>query len=567
MTPHTMDAGLHDAQRAAMAEELAAQRVAPVAPTFALDAMHGPVGDYVRAVAPHTEAAAVGIYAAALAAVGALLGRGPAWRFGGVDHHARVWPVLVGATSKGRKGTAVAWGVDHLLRLLDDDFRRDRVVSGLSSAEGLVHVIRDPVPDIMDPTTGKVTRQGDPGVSDKRLLVVEAELGGPLMAMRREGNRLSATLREAWDGSDLRSLVKTDPQRATNPHVALVAAITGEELRDLLGEAAIANGLANRLLPIVVERARLLPHGGDPDPRALADIVDRLRWNVERARTVGRIAWTPAAAAAWIDAYHQLENPTDTAPRLLAVLGRGSPTVRRLALLLALADGTGDIDVPHLRAALALWGYAAASWRYLLGGAATRSKMAEKLLAALQTAGGAGLTRSAIREAVGTNSLPAEAIDHALAELAATGVAVQEKEPTGGRPVERWRHVHHAHHAHPAHPAANGRKEEREEREERGERGPDGGGFAPFSPFSPSSHGPPAPGWHHLPRRDGTVLAVPDPGLPGVRLVHWRDGTVTDIPAGSPDAELAAFGGFVNLLDRVDLLPDATSVSATAVAA
>lgn len=561
MPPHAMDGELHDAQRAAMAAELAAQRVAPVVPIFTLTTMHGPVGDYVRAVAPHTEAAAVGIYAAALAAVGALLGRGPTWRFGGVDHHARVWPVLVGATSRGRKGTAMAWGVDHLLRLLDDDFRRDRLVSGLSSAEGLVHVIRDPVMDIVDPTTGKVTRQGDPGVSDKRLLVKEAELGGPLMAMRREGNRLSATLREAWDGNDLRALVKTDPQRATDPHVTLVAAITGEELRDLLGEASIANGLANRLLPILVERSRLLPHGGDPDPRMLADIVDRLRWNVERARTVGRIAWTSAAAAAWTDAYHQLENPTDTAPRLLAVLGRGSPTVRRLSMLLALADGTGDIDVPHLRAALALWDYAAASWRYLLGGAATRSKMAEKLLAALQDAGATGMDRTAIREAAGSNNIPAEIITTALAELAATGVAVQAKARTAGRPREVWHHVHHAHRA------ESGSKEEWGDCEKKGE-GPDGAGTISPIPLIPlTSRKATAEGWHHLPRRDGTVLAVPDPGLPGVRRVLWRDGTVTDIPAGSPDGELAAFGAFVNLLDRVDLLPDPASASATDVAA
>lgn len=552
MAPYAMDPEHHDLQRAAMAEELAQQRTAPPRPTFDLAALYGPVGDYVRVVEPHTEAAAVGIYAAALAAVGALIGRGPTWRWEGVDHHARLWPVLVGDTSKGRKSTALAWGVDRLLPLLDDDFRRTAVVSGLSSAEGLVHVIRDPVPDLVDTATGKVTRQGDPGVSDKRLLVKESELGGPLTAMRREGNRLSSTLREAWDGGDLRSLVKQDPQRATAPHVVLVAAITGGELRDLLGEASILNGLANRLLPIVVQRSRLLPHGGEPDRLALAVAVDALARNIDRARTVARVDWAPAAERAWTDAYHALENPTETSPRLLAVLGRGSPTVRRLAMLLALTDGTGAVDVPHLEAALALWHYAAASWRYLLGGGAGRSKLADKLLEALARAGAEGLTRSAIREAVGTNSLPGEAIDAALTELATAGVAVYRKEATAGRPVERWHHVHHAHHAHRA---GDGRKEEREEREERGEGDDGAGDFSPFLPQIPPSRAADRTGWHAVTRRDGTVLLLPDPAIPGGRRVFWRDDRPpTELAGDSPDADPDALAVYADAVDRVEVI-------------
>ena len=40
----------------------------------------------------------------------------------------------------------------------------------------------------------------DKGIDDKRLLVTESEFARPLQAIRREGNTLSAVVREAWGG-------------------------------------------------------------------------------------------------------------------------------------------------------------------------------------------------------------------------------------------------------------------------------------------------------------------------------------------------------------------------------
>ena len=49
----------------------------------------------------------------------------------------------------------------------------------------------------------------DPGVEDKRLLVLEFEFAGALTMMRRPGSVLSRVIRDAWDCRDLAVLTKT----------------------------------------------------------------------------------------------------------------------------------------------------------------------------------------------------------------------------------------------------------------------------------------------------------------------------------------------------------------------
>ena len=59
------------------------------------------------------------------------------------------------------------------------------------------------------------------------------------------------------------------------------------------------------------------------------------------------------------------------------------------------------------------------------------------ILEALRGVGGAGLTRTEISELLGKN-VPATRIAQALVALKARQLAVDSREPTDGRPVERW---------------------------------------------------------------------------------------------------------------------------------
>src|SRR3954449_8997511 len=71
-------------------------------------AYHGLAGDVVRAFAPHTEADPIAILLQFLAAFGNAAGRGSYVRVEGDRHPPQIWPVLVGKSSKERKGTS--WG-------------------------------------------------------------------------------------------------------------------------------------------------------------------------------------------------------------------------------------------------------------------------------------------------------------------------------------------------------------------------------------------------------------------------------------------------------------------------
>jgi hypothetical protein len=422
----------------------------PSVPTFDGKNLYGVVGEWVNLWAQHTEAAPVAIYATALATSGALIGRGPHALFGNTTHHARLFPVLIGPSGSGRKGTALAIGASVFLSHVDPDFRRLRYMSGLSSAEGLIAEIRDPSPSKLDAKTGKVLVASDDGVIDKRLLVVEGEYGGALEAMSREGNRLSAVLRDAWDGATLRSMVKRDPQSATDPHVVILGAITSHEFRRLLKDASLSNGFANRLLPIYCERAQLLAEDSQPADHEVARVANVIADRITAARHFSGAHWTPEAALQWRIEYSRLAVVDDPSSIIRGLLERGAPYVRRMALLFALLDGTCEIDVRHLRAALALWRYVADTWRHLYADGVTRSALAQKLLVALDTAGKEGLTRTMIREkVVRSNSLAASVIQAALAELSDAGLAICSMNQGDGRPTEHWHHARHVGAEHP----------------------------------------------------------------------------------------------------------------------
>ena len=121
--------------------------------------------------------------------------------------------MLVGPSSQGTQGSA--WG--HVRRLLEDvDQASQRcLVGGLSSGEGLIAQVRDPADD-----------ERAPASADKRRLVIEPEFAQVLKVLAREGNTLSAIVRQAWDGEPLQTIVRNNPLRATGAHIAILGHIT-----------------------------------------------------------------------------------------------------------------------------------------------------------------------------------------------------------------------------------------------------------------------------------------------------------------------------------------------------
>ncbi len=145
-------------------------------PELAPEALHGLPGDVVRAVEPHTEADPVAVLANLTCAYGNAVGRGTYALVGADRHHLNLFAGLVGETSKGRKGTSASH-VRELMHAADSDWADGCNQNGLSSGEGLIHAVRDPVV--------RAGKDGEPatvdeGAKDKRLHATEGEFAGVL---------------------------------------------------------------------------------------------------------------------------------------------------------------------------------------------------------------------------------------------------------------------------------------------------------------------------------------------------------------------------------------------------
>jgi hypothetical protein len=250
--------------------------------------------------------------------------------------------------------------------------------------------------------------------------------------MTGSGNTLSQMLRQAWDGGKLDALVKRDRVTATGAHISLVGHITAEELRRKLTATEQANGFANRILWIYAKRSKSLPFGGDLRSVDWTPYVDRLSavLSGQNEKTIG---FSPSAREMWIAIYEELSTAP---PGLLgAVIARGPSQVRRLAVIYALLDCKSIVTADHLRAALALWRYAADS-AALIFGSALGDPTADLLLARLREAPD-GLRLTEIADVFGRHR-SADEVGRALQALAARELVRSKKEATRGRPAERW---------------------------------------------------------------------------------------------------------------------------------
>src|SRR5215831_10677453 len=280
---------------------------------------------------------------------GNAIGRGPYYLVEQTKHFTNLFDVLVGQSSKSRKGTS-AERIRAILNIAEPDWARERIVGGMSSGEGLIYAVRDEVYGMKNGKQELI----DEGIDDKRLLLDEREFFQALTVLKREGNTLSRVVRDAWDCREhIGSLTKRDRTKATKPHISITGHITVEELRQSLDHTSMANGYANRYLFVLVHRSKLLPHGSPQDAAITGLLGEKTREAITAARSIGRVTMTEAAAKRRTDIYTAL---SEGAPGLLgAITNRAEAQTIRLALIYALLDGAAQIDVVHLNAALAVW--------------------------------------------------------------------------------------------------------------------------------------------------------------------------------------------------------------------
>lgn len=349
------------------------------APQPDAECLYGLIGEVARAGSDGTETNAYAIAANFMAYLSCAIGRSVYLPIGNTRHHTRLFCLNVGRSGRGRKGDAVSLvlRIDHALRERSEAFAPQIHRGGLSSREGLVALMHDGY---------QQGRRDVPAIEDKRLWVVESEFANVLHQGRRDGNTLSAALRDCWDGVDLKPATKSNRLYASHPHVCLSGAISPSELTALMGARELTNGFANRFLMIWAERTRMLPFPKETPQSVVEqlacktlDVLNFVRADRHQEREHLRMDLSPQAQWRYAQLYRGELNVDLGDGGVGALLERRAPMLLRLAVLLALTDLQTQIDAQHIDAAMAWIRHATASIRYVFVSAAEEAKLAQVL--------------------------------------------------------------------------------------------------------------------------------------------------------------------------------------------
>lgn len=393
-------------------------------PELKSPALRGLAGDFVRAVCKGSEADPAAVLATTLTAFGAALGSKVNLWVGDTKHFPRLYVLVVGNSSKARKGTSAT----PVRRLLEAAAKKNTSFNGMqisdgpcSSAEGLIYAVRNP------------SEGGDLGAADKRLLVFEGEFASVLRVMQREGNLLSPALRTFWDHGNQKPLTKTNPIGTTDAHVCIVGHITQQELGIYLSNADMWNGLANRLVFVAAKRSKLISFPERTAEKVLESFACRFSEALNHAHQVLQVVIADDARDKWTELYEKL---SEEKPGILgSVTARSEAQVLRIAMIYALLDQTNQIGKEHLESALAFWEYSTASASLIFGKEAINSDQ-QKIIDALKA--NESMSQTEIHRRVFSNKCSASELSKHLQSLEVTGKIERKTEKTNGPPRTIW---------------------------------------------------------------------------------------------------------------------------------
>jgi len=395
-------------------------------PALSDDAFPGWIGDFVKMACEHSEADPAAVLVTLLGRFAAEVGSGPYVNIGDARHRARTNFALAGSSSKSRKGTSK----QPVNRVFNEIPSAARCTPGpLSSGEGLIYAVRDEVIEFDKKKQEYVTV--DPGVTDKRLFVLDEEFAAALNCTKREGNTLSAIIRGFFDDGNAEPLTKSFRIKATGAHVVIVTHITEMELISLLNQVQMSNGFGNRFLWILSRRQKLMAL---PSPMPDSE-VDQIRKivieRIESARDLKAVGMSDDAKKLWIESYPGLTMDFEGVTG--SVVNRIEAHAIRLALIYALCAGHSQIEVDNLKAALALVEYSRRS-AFRIFGSAVGDKKKIKIIDALRSADNHEMTISEISNNVFKRNMNSDELHKLLSEMESSKLIVLKKSPTGGAP-------------------------------------------------------------------------------------------------------------------------------------
>lgn len=381
-------------------------------PKLNQESLYGLAGDIVKLIEPTTEADPAALLISFLTSFGNILGNSPHMKVEADLHPGRLFTVIVGKSSKSRKGTSFG-RIEEILSQVDPQWHKKHLVSGLSTGEGIIKKVNDQV-------------------IDKRLLIIEPEFVRVLSVMNRKDNILSPIIRQSWDKGNLSVLTRISPLEAKNANISILAHITIEELSRNLSTSEKCNGFANRFLWFFAKRSKKLPFGSQTNiEKILNQLIHQLKDVVKFSKNIKQIQWAEETKPLWEKAYGDLSR--DRFGLEDVILSRAEAQILRLNVIFAILDKSTVVKKNHLKASLAIWDYVEQSIKFIFNKDNYVNKT-ERILTALKSNGGE-MTRTDISHIVFNNHVKAREIDEIINEMEENNIITRKKESTSGRDI------------------------------------------------------------------------------------------------------------------------------------
>jgi len=402
------------------------------------DAYYGVLGEIAHRHRDQIPLNLLALYAMLLPAIGSLIGRRAVITVSRDRHYTNLFTAIVGSTGKG-KGTC--WNiVEYLLKEIDPT-SKDRLHCDAASAQGLIRLVRDASTHVQ---RGKEIK--DPGVTDKRCLMVFEEMDTLFVAMSRQGSTLAPVWNMAYDGKTLDNNTKEVSERATDPHISAVCHITEDSFQQAVANVSkglgVSNGLFNRFITVHAHRdpSRKLPRGGEmPD---VSDLAENIRDTLKGLGTTNdavKIDWHALTHAEWAEFVDAVDSDHPFLAGLGGLAARLKPAVMRVAMLFAILDRATEIMPCHLKAAKSFCLQCIDSSRDLFGGSSNQGRPNTLRQRVLQVIDHQPKTLTQLHDCLHRKGYSAAELRQLLADLTAEGLLEESCIQTEqGKSIPAW---------------------------------------------------------------------------------------------------------------------------------
>lgn len=314
----------------------------------------GPLGDAVEEAMPTSEADPIGVWASSLSLYSAAISR---WVRMDNRRPVVIWTVLAGRSAIGRKGYALGTATSLLEKVIGG-FIYTRKRSGIANGPTLV----DTLSKLELETTG-----ADGGI-DGRAIIIEEEWASVLKDQKK-CSKFSTLFRQAWDGKPISNRTKKDGyQSVAQPLLGFTAHITPGEWAKYVSSSEALGGSYNRLLPVLVERSKMLPYNSKPEIPDTSELLDAFEWAKEEGRVM---RFSQEAGERYDEIRAIVEDKMAELPELLAsYMERSAEQVQRVSAVLSATVKSEEISRDAVEAAWQFVSYSMASVERLVKDAA-----------------------------------------------------------------------------------------------------------------------------------------------------------------------------------------------------